>query len=806
MPERPTKTGSSAPADATQTGVWGLCDEHSRLRGVLDSAVDCIILVDAAGSIVEFNPAAERVFGHAREQVLGRDVADTIIPERLRRRYRAALQRYLKRGRSLLLDRRLQLSAVRADGTVFPAEITLTASSQDGAPFFTGYLRDITEHHRAQQQLRMRVAQQAAVAELGQRALADQDLQMLLDRAAELVAETFGNPFGQVLELQPGGDHFALRAAVGWPEGSVGRVTVGLGYMAGYTLRQGTVVVVEDDREESRFEVSPVLIEQGAVCGMTAPIWGDGNRVWGVLGTHSTERHRFSAEDTHFLESVANTLTMAIQRQRSAETLRVSERRARARADELNAVMAGVPALVWIAHDAQATRVTGSRASYEFLGLPEGCNALPVSQPGEPEPARYQVYEDGFRLGLDDMPVQRAARGEVIANCELDARFDDGTYRSLYGSATPLYDDEGRPRGAVAAFVDITERKRKEQTAELLAEVTDVLASSLDYERTLEKVADLAVPRLADWCVVDIREPESGDIRRYVAHADPARRALAYDTMQRYPLDAEATHGASAVLRTGEPEWAAEITDEMLAAAAVDDEHLRRLRELGLCSYICMPIKGRGQVLGAITLVVAESGPRALDDDLRLAEELTYRVALAVDNARLYQEARRELAERQRAERDLRDLNERLEERVAERTAELANRAEQLRVLAAELGEAERRERQRLSQVLHDNLQQQLVAARMRLAGARRAHDAAKRHCTKRVNCWARPSRRRARSAVSWRRRSCTTWGSAPRWNGWPVGPGSATGSPSGSRPTTPRRTRTISSECSCSNCCASCY
>ncbi len=713
MPEQRFEL-SSAPVDVPQDGSDGPREDHHRLRGLLDSALDGIVLVDADGRIIEFNPAAERVFGHTREQALGRDFADALIPERRRRRCRAALQRYAKRGRSLLLDRRIEMSLVRASGEEFPAEITITASVQEEALLFAGFLRDVTERHRAERQLRMRVAQQAAVAELGQWALAYEDLQALLDRAVQRVAEAFDHRFGQVLELAPDGGHFLLRAGVGWSREAAGRTTVA----TGYTTRQGTVAVVEDDSEADRFDVSPALAEQGAVCGMTAPIWADADRVWGVLGTHATERRRFTAEDAHFLESVANTLTLAIQRQRSAEILRASEARERARADELNAVMSAVPALVWIAHDSQATQVTGSRASYKLLGLPEDCTD-PVPQLAGSDPARFQIYENGFRQDLRDLPVHRAARGEVIEHSELDARFADGSHKTLYGSATPLYDDRGQPRGAVAAFVDITERKRKEETAALLAEVTDVLASSLDYERTLEKVADLAVPRLADWCVVDIREPETERVRRYVAHADPARRQLAYDTMERYPLDPNARYGASAVLRTGEPEWVSEISDRMLREAAVDDEHLRLLRELGLRSYICMPIKGRGQVLGAITLVTAESGPRAIEDDLRLAEELTYRVALAVDNARLYQEARRELADRQRAQRDLRAFNERLEERVAERTAELANRAEQLRVLAAELGEVERRERQRLSQILHDSLQQQLVAAKMRLSGAR---------------------------------------------------------------------------------------
>jgi PAS domain S-box-containing protein len=171
---------------------------------------------------------------------------------------------------------------------------------------------------------------------------------------------------------------------------------------------------------------------------------------------------------------------------------------------------------------------------------------------------------------------------------------------------------------------------------EFLAEADAILASSLDYETTLTNVAHLAVPQLGDWCAVDILE-DSGAIRSLaVAHIDPAKVALARTIRQRYPPDPNAPTGVPNVLRTGKTERRVEIPDSLLEASVRDPEQLRLIRELGLKSYMCVPLVARGRTLGAITLISAESGRRYTAEDQRFAEDLARRAALAVDNARLY--------------------------------------------------------------------------------------------------------------------------------------------------------------------------
>jgi PAS domain S-box-containing protein len=204
-------------------------------------------------------------------------------------------------------------------------------------------------------------------------------------------------------------------------------------------------------------------------------------------------------------------------------------------------------------------------------------------------------------------------------------------------------------------------RKHSEEALRFLAESGAELSSSLDYRATLAGVARLAVPHLADWCAVDVLEEDGSTRRLAVEHQDPAKVALALELQERYPTSPEAPSGLPNVLRTGRSEFYPEITSEMVEAAARDEEHLRILREIGFTSALIVPMIARGRTLGAITLVSAESGRHYERADLELAEELARRAALAVDNARLYDEAHREIAERERAQEELRNSRDQLD-------------------------------------------------------------------------------------------------------------------------------------------------
>jgi PAS domain S-box-containing protein len=183
-------------------------------------------------------------------------------------------------------------------------------------------------------------------------------------------------------------------------------------------------------------------------------------------------------------------------------------------------------------------------------------------------------------------------------------------------------------------------RQHGAESLRFLLEAGAILASSLTYETTLTSVARLVVPRLADWCAIHLVTDQGEVTQLTVAHIDPVKVALAQSLQERYPFEPNATQGIANVVRTCRSELYSEISEAMLTAGARDADHLALLREVGMTSAMIVPLAARGRTLGAITLVAAESDRQYNQDDLRLAEELARQCALAVDNARLYREAR----------------------------------------------------------------------------------------------------------------------------------------------------------------------
>ena len=239
--------------------------------------------------------------------------------------------------------------------------------------------------------------------------------------------------------------------------------------------------------------------------------------------------------------------------------------------------------------------------------------------------------------------MEKLRGGEHVNNYETVRVKKNGERIDVSLTISPITNSAGNVVGASTIARDITARKRVEEAQRFLAKVGATLSSSLDYSTTLASVANLVVPHLADWCAIDVLEEDGSLDRLALTHQDPKKVALAQELEERYPPDPEVQHGVPQVLRTGQPELVTEISESALEEAVRDARQREILEELGLRSYMVVPLVARGRTLGAITLVSAESGWSYGTNELQLAEELARRAALAVDNARLYR-SRSEIA------------------------------------------------------------------------------------------------------------------------------------------------------------------
>jgi PAS domain S-box-containing protein len=410
-------------------------------------------------------------------------------------------------------------------------------------------------------------------------------------------------------------------------------ITPGAGNPAYQTIATGECLWIETEEEYAAFYPALARLRaEGprARAFWSAPLVAEG-RATGLLAMGFYEARRFPREEREFVATFTRQCAEALLRARRLE----AERTARQLAEKLQASLS-------ITLHSIGDAVIAADAK----GIVTLMNPVAASVTGWTEAdARGRPLSDVFRVVSEETceplptPVDRVLReGTVVGFANHTLLISrDGREIPIDDSGAPIQGEDGAIDGVVLVFRDVTERRRAESRQAFLVEATATLGESLDHEATLRNVAHLLVPRLADWCAVDVvHDGERRPKRLTVMHADPSKIKLAEEFNAKYPPRPEAPTGVANVLRTGRSEIYSDIPDELLVANCVDDEHLRMARELRLRSAMVVPLLARGRVLGAMTFVFAESGRRYSREDLEFAEELARRCATAIDNARLY--------------------------------------------------------------------------------------------------------------------------------------------------------------------------
>lgn len=487
---------------------------------------------------------------------------------------------------------------------------------------WVGAATDVTEARAAEHLARVRARQQLEVADLGRLALTGASVDELLERSLATAVDTLGADSAAVLELRPAGGELVLRASHGWNDAPVGSGTAPADRsLAGLTLVSDGPVVSDDVTNDDRFEPSALLRETRAASAVAVVIRGT-PRAWGVLGVFSTTPRRFSVDDVSFVRAVSNVLASAIERSGAEGSVRASEARLQLALDVGQfgtwdrSLLSGT--LFW------------SPAVERAFGLEEGSF-------GGTEQAFHALVHP------DDQERVKAALATALSGDEpYDVEFrcvrPDGSVGWISLQGQVLHDAAGVPIRMVGVSQDVTERRRREDALGFLAEASQALSGSLDYDHTLAEVARLAVPRLADCCIVDIVEPDHGVRQVAIAHVDSAQEGRIADLEARYPTDAGESSYVGRVLATRSARLVGNADDAFLTEVARDPDHLLELRALGLRSALFAPLTARGRTFGMITLLTDVSGRRLGPNEVILATDLARHAALAVDNARLYQQ------------------------------------------------------------------------------------------------------------------------------------------------------------------------
>jgi len=563
---------------------------------IFESALDNIISMNHEGKIVDLNLATEKTFGFRRSDVLGRELAELFIPERLRAAHRAGLARYLATGSGPVIGRRIEFPARRADGTEFAAEISISRVDRPGSPLFSAFLRDVTERNRAREQTEQHLSLLEATIE------STADGILVVDANGNFVRNN--QKFLDLWRIPK-----ELRNNPNQPNT--------LSFMMDQLVDPAILL--------SRFKEPPA---NSGIESMDVLDFKDG-RIFELYSQPQRIAQAVVGRVWSFRDITALT--------RIQQQLRKSEKRLRVIletepecvkiVDRNGKVLEMNPAGLAMIEVDDAAKVIG-RNFYAFVV--------------EPHREKFQRF------------LERVCNGES-GTLEYEIIGNRGTHRWLETHAVPYFDEESGIPASLAVTRDVSTRKlaeeklvRAHKDAQYLSNASRALVTSLDYEATLETMARLIVPELGQWSLVGlVDDDESFHWRAWVE--DPERHEVARNLEQATPAPngrgtvAGVMQSAKAIRQDNleDPHLVSEQTIETLLGQT-NPAIVSAFRTLGFASVMIVPLVLRDKPIG-VCLISSRPDKRYDPSDLVLAEELARRAAVALENSRLYRESLRSI-------------------------------------------------------------------------------------------------------------------------------------------------------------------
>ncbi|MCW2778702.1 MAG: hypothetical protein JWN17_2427 [Frankiales bacterium] len=436
-------------------------------------------------------------------------------------------------------------------------------------------------------------------------------------------------------------------------------------------LRTGRAVWVESAAERDALFPDLAELEAGTVATCAVPLVA-GEVALGVVRFAFDRPTLFDDAERRFVQALADTAALALQR----SLLFLAEQQARGDAEdlahqldllmdltaELGAASTRVDVVETVTHKATSLGAVAARLHLvvegELVSVSYTQDDPEVRAAWASVPADDVTLPGGAALAAGRPLVWTGLRELEAAFPRLAGVFDSDrtlVVAPLTAAGSPLgilsvtfpgvRPDPGRDAGFVSTLADATAQSLARTLSEertraaadklrFLADASAALSGSLDVATTMTTIAELVVPRIADWCVVHLRDDRTGALVDVaIAHRRPDRVAWARTVAHDYPADPDATTGVAGVLRTGVSELHNDITDEMLQAGAVDERHLGLLREVGMAAVLTVPLTGRHGTFGAISLLSSDRRRRFDPDDVAFVEDLARRAALAAENA-----------------------------------------------------------------------------------------------------------------------------------------------------------------------------